>query len=414
MDADVIIIGGGRIGSTLALALARHDVTSIVVDAQDLDTTTMAAFDGRASAIASASARMLRALGLGDVLDKNGCAIRAIRVTDGTAPQFLHFDAGPVGAADNAKNTGDPLGIMVENRLLRIALLDAVRAAPQVTVIAPVDVTNLARDDHAATLTLVDGRVFTAPLAIAADGRKSKTRDAAGIRVANWHYPNAALVSMVAHSVPHGAVACELFYPSGPMALLPMTDHADGRARSAIVWTVDAANAAAAKKLGPKALAAEIAARIDGTLGEIEVVAPQAVWPLGYHHAASYTAQRLVLIGDAAHGIHPIAGQGLNMGFRDVAALAQVLVEAARTGQDLGAPDVIDRYSAWRRLDNSMVGAVTDGLNRLFAVPGRPAAAVRRFGLAGVQRIGPLKARFMAEARGETGKLPALLKGELV
>ena len=414
MDADVIIIGGGLIGSTLALALARHDVTSIVVDAQDLDTTTMAAFDGRASAIASASARMLRALGLGDVLDRDGCAIRAIRVTDGTAPQYLHFDAGPVGAADNAKNTGDPLGIMVENRLLRIALLDAVRAAPQVTLIAPAAVADLARDDHAATLTLVDGRVFTAPLAIAADGRKSKTRDAAGIRVARWHYPNAALVSMVAHSVPHGAVACELFYPSGPMALLPMTDHADGRARSAIVWTVDAANAAGAKKLGPKALAAEIAARIDGTLGEIEVIAPQAVWPLGYHHAARYTAPRLVLIGDAAHGIHPIAGQGLNMGFRDVAALAQVLVEAARTGQDLGSPDVIDRYSAWRRLDNSMVGAVTDGLNLLFAVPGRLPAAVRRFGLAGVQRIAPLKARFMAEARGETGKLPALLKGELV
>jgi 2-octaprenyl-6-methoxyphenol hydroxylase len=404
MNADVIIIGGGLIGSTLALALARHEVTSIVVDAQDLDTTTMQAFDGRASAIASASARMLRALGLGDVLDADGCAIRAIRVTDGTAPQFLHFDAGE----------GDPLGIMVENRLLRIALLKAVRAAPEVTLIAPAEVAALVRDDHAATLTLADGRVFTAPLAIAADGRKSKTRDAAGIRIASWSYPNAALVSMVAHSVPHGAVACELFYPSGPMALLPMTDHVDGRPRSAIVWTVDAANASAAKKLGPKALAAEIAARIDGTLGEIEVIAPQAVWPLGYHHSASYTAERLVLIGDAAHGIHPIAGQGLNMGFRDVAALAQVLVEAARTGQDLGSDGVLGRYSAWRRLDNSMVGAVTDGLNRLFAVPGRLPAAVRRFGLAGVERIGPLKARFMAEARGETGKLPALLKGELV
>ena len=405
MNADVIIIGGGLIGSTLALALARHEVTSIVVDAQDLDATTALAFDGRASAVASASARMLRALGLRDVLDTEGCAIRAIRVTDGTAPQFLHFDAG---------EGNDPLGIMVENRLLRRALLEAVRAAPNVTLIAPATIHSLVRGDLSATLTLTDGRTFTAPLAIATDGRKSKTRDAAGIRLANWAYPNAALVTMVAHSIPHGAVACELFYPSGPMALLPMTDHSDGRARSAIVWTVDASAAAGAAKLGPKALAAEIADRIDGTLGDIEVIAPQAVWPLGYHHAASYTAQRLVLIGDAAHGIHPIAGQGLNMGFRDVAALAQVLVEAARTGQDLGSPDVLARYPAWRRLDNAMVGAVTDGLNRLFAVPGRLPAAIRRFGLAGTQRIAPLKARFMAEARGETGKLPALLNGELI
>ena len=410
MDADVIIIGGGLIGSTLALALARHDVSSIVVDTQDLDSTVLPAFDGRASAIASASARMLRALDIGAVLESDGCPIRAIRVTDGTAPQFLHFEA-PEG--------DDALGIMLENRLLRIALLRAVRAAPQVRLIAPATIVSLVRDAHRATLTLADGQVFTAPLAIAADGRRSATREAAGIKLTGWAYPNAALVTMVAHSVPHGGVACELFYPSGPLALLPMTDSAPegpggGRPRSAIVWTVDAAVAAGARKLGPQALAAEIAARIDGTLGDVEIIAPQAVWPLGYHHAATYHAERLLLVGDAAHGIHPIAGQGLNMGFRDVAACAEVLVDAARTGQDIGAPDVLKRHSQWRRFDNSMVGAVTDGLNRLFAVPGRVPAAVRRFGLAGVQRLPPLKARFMAEARGETGKLPALLRGELV
>ena len=405
MDADVIIIGGGLIGSTLALALARHDVSSIVVDTQDLDTTVLSAFDGRASAIASASARMLRALGVGDLLDSDGCAIRSIRVTDGIAPQYLHFAA---------EEGDDALGIMVENRLLRLALLNAVRAAPQVQLIAPATVVSLVRDAHCATLTLADGRVFTAPLAIAADGRRSATREAAGIRLTAWSYPNAALVTMVAHSVPHGGVACELFYPTGPLALLPMTDSADGRPRSAIVWTVDDAAAAGARKLGPKALAAEIAARIDGTLGAIEIIARQAVWPLGYHHAATYQAERLLLVGDAAHGIHPIAGQGLNMGFRDVAAATEVLVDALRTGQDIGAPDVLKRQSQWRRFDNTMVGAVTDGLNRLFAVPGRMPAAVRRFGLAGVQRIPPLKARFMAEARGETGQMPSLLRGELV
>ena len=405
MDADVIIIGGGLIGSTLALALARHELTSIVVDTADLETTTNAAFDGRASAVASASARMLRTLGLGEVLDTQGCAIRAIRASDGTAPQFVHFDAGV---------DGDPLGIMVENRHLRAALLTAIKAAPEVTLIAPATVASLVRDDHAATLTLGDGRTFKAPVAVAADGRKSATREAAGIRLAQWKYPNAALVTMVAHSVPHGSVACELFYPSGPLALLPMTEHVDGRPRTAIVWTVSEAAAAGARKLGPVALAAEIAARIDDTLGDVEVIAPQAVWPLGFHHAADYVVDRLALIGDAAHGIHPIAGQGLNMGFRDVAALTEVLVDGARTGLDLGSIDLLRRYPAWRRLDNSMVAAVTDGLNRLFAVPGRLPSAVRRFGLGAVERLPPLKARFMAEARGETGELPALLRGELV
>jgi 2-octaprenyl-6-methoxyphenol hydroxylase len=405
MDADVIIVGGGLIGSTLALALARHEISSIVIDAQDLDATTMPAFDGRASAVASASARMLRALGLGEVLETHGCAIEGIRVTDGTAPQFLHFEV---------QEAGDPLGIMLENRLLRVALLKAIRAEKLVTLIAPASVKSLDRDEFRAELTLSDGRSFTAPLAVAADGRRSATREAAGIRLTSWAYPSAALVTMVAHSVPHHRVACELFYPTGPLALLPMTDHSDGRPRSAIVWTVKAENAAGARKLGPKALAAEIAARVDGTLGEIEIIAPQAVWPLGYHHAETYTAERLLLIGDAAHGIHPIAGQGLNMGFRDVAALTEVLTEAVRTGQDIGSQAVLGRYSAWRRLDNMMVGAVTDGLHRLFGLEGKLPALVRRFGLAGVERLGPLKQRFMAEARGETGKLPALLRGELV
>lgn len=409
MDADVIIIGGGLVGSTLALALARHDVTSIVVDTQDLDTTTTAAFDGRASAVASASGRMLRALGLGDIIDTHGCPIRAIRVTDAAHPQFLHFDAG---------EGNDPLGTMVENRHLRAGLLQAVRGCSEVTLLAPVTVASLVRDDHAATLTLADGRTFRAALAVACDGRRSPTREAAGIPISQFHYPHAALITMVSHSVPHGNVACELFYPQGPLALLPMLDSEDAgngaRPRTAIVWTVDGKHMAAAKKLGPKQLAAEIAARCDGTLGEIEVIAPQTVWPLGYHHAARYTDNRLLLLGDSAHGIHPIAGQGLNMGFRDVAAAAEVLTNAARNGLDLGSPDVLAQVSAWRRFDNSLVCAVTDGLNRLFALPGRVPSRVRRIGLSAVERLPPLKTFFMNQARGETGKLPALLKGELV
>jgi 2-octaprenyl-6-methoxyphenol hydroxylase len=404
-QADVIIVGGGLVGATLALALARHEVTSIVVDAADLDATTLPAFDGRASAIASASGRMLRALGLGDLIATHGCPIRAIRVTDAAHPQFLHFETG---------EADDPLGTMVENRLLRTALLQAVRACPEVTLLAPVTVAGLERGDHAAVMTLADGRTLRAPLVVACDGRRSATREAAGIPVAQWSYPHAALITMVAHTIPHGNVACELFYPSGPLALLPMVDTHDGRPRSAIVWTVDGRHMAAARKLGPRQLAAEIAARCDGTLGEIEVIAPQAVWPLGFHHAARYTDTRLLLLGDAAHGIHPIAGQGLNMGFRDVAAAAEVLTNAVRAGLDIGSPDVLAQVSAWRRFDNSLVCAVTDGLNRLFGVPGATPSRARRAGLAAVERLPPLKRFFMNQARGETGKLPALLRGELV
>ena len=399
--SDVIIIGGGMVGTTLALALAAHDVSSALVDSADLDTTLTAAFDGRASAIASASAKMLAAIGLGDILE-GSCAIREIRVTDGLSPQYLHFDSSEAG--------NDPLGYMIENRILRGRLLAAVRAAPLITLHAPAVTTSIDRAEAGVTVTLADGSVLTAPLLIAADGRKSKLRDAAGIRVARWSYPQTAMVTMIEHTRPHGNVAFELFYPTGPFAILPM----EPGTRSAVVWTVENADAPGYLKLGPRGLAAEIAKRSGGFLGDVTVIAPAASYPLGLHHAESYTADRLVLIGDAAHGIHPIAGQGLNMGFRDVAALTEVLVDAARLGLDLGAPAVTARYSGWRRLDNSMVAAVTDGLNRLFALKGRVPAAARRFGLSMVERTPALKRRFMAEARGETGDRPKLLLGERV
>jgi len=402
MSNDVIIIGGGLVGMTLALALDAHGVTSAVVDAADLDATLTQAFDGRASAIASASARMFRAIGLGGVLDEHGGAIGGIRVTDGLSPLHLHFDAREGGSG--------PLGYMVENRLLRAALLTAGRAAAHVTLHAPARTTGIERTIDGVTVTLASNDVLTAPLLVAADGRRSVLREGAGIRSSRWTYPNTAIVTMIAHTRDHGGIAAELFYPSGPFAVLPMRDGL----RSAIVWTVDEADAPGMLKLGPRGLAAEIARHTGGYLGDIEVIAPAASYPLSFHHAESYVAERLALVGDAAHGIHPIAGQGLNMGLRDVAALAEVLVDGARLGMDLGAPAPLDRYDRWRRVDNMAVAAATDTLNRLFAVKGRAPAAVRRLGLAAVERIPALKHRFMAEARGETGQRPKLLTGALV
>jgi 2-octaprenyl-6-methoxyphenol hydroxylase len=404
---DVLIVGGGLVGQTLALALAAHEVTSAVIERADPDSHLAAGFDGRASAIASSSARMLRVLGLGALLDEQGCAIRAIRVTEGLRPGGVHFE--PAEAGDPS-----PLGIMVENRLIRRALLERVRAEPRIALHAPAAIAHVARGPSGVEVRLESGEVLRAPLLVAADGRRSAMREAAGIRMARWQYPASGIVTMMAHARPHGFVASEIFYPTGPFAILPMTDLPDGRHRSALVWTVPARDAAGVVCLSPRALAKEAEARMGGMLGEIALVAPAEAWPLGFHHAERYRAERLVLVGDAAHGIHPIAGQGLNLGWRDVAALAEVVTDAARLGLDLGDPAVGARYERWRRLDNSLVAMATDWLARLFAVPGRPAAAVRHLGLRLVQGLPPLKRLFMAEARGESGDLPALLRGERV
>lgn len=402
-QSDVIIIGGGLVGMTLALALDAHGLSSAVVDSADLSTTLAPGFDGRASAIASASARMFQAIGLWDAIAEHGCAIDEIRVTDGLSPLHLHFDG-------HDGNTG-PLGFMFENRILRKALIEAAGRASQLRLYAPARYRRVERGATGVTVELDDGTMLSAPLVIAADGRRSALRDAAGIRIARWQYQQTAIVTMIEHEVPHGNVAFELFYPTGPFAILPMRATGLSGGRAAIVWTVEADDAPAYLGLPERALAAEIAKRMGGFLGEVRLIAPASSYPLGFHHAERYVDERLVLVGDAAHGIHPIAGQGLNMGLRDIAALAEVLVEGARLGLDLGDAQLLARYQGWRQLDNAMVAGATDVLNRLFALPGRPAAAVRRLGLAAVERVPPLKRFFMAEARGETGDLPKLLQG---
>jgi 2-octaprenyl-6-methoxyphenol hydroxylase len=413
---DCILVGGGLVGQTLALALAAHALSVAVVERADPEAHLAPEFDGRASAIASATGRMLRALGLGELLDGEGCAIRAIRVTDGLfssaansrrgAPRFLHFDSAEADPAE-------PLGTMVENRALRAALLAKVRETPLITLFAPARIAATDRGPDRATVTLADGTMLVAPVILACDGRQSALRTEAGIRTARWGYDGTAIVTMLAHEKPHGHVASELFYPEGPFAQLPMTDLPDGTHRSALVWTVRTADAAGILALSPRALAHEAEKRMGGFLGRIRLIAPAASYPLSLHHAERYWANRLILVGDAAHGIHPIAGQGLNMGLRDVAALAEVLSDSARLGLDLGHPDVARRYERWRRSDNSAVAAATDTLARLFGLPGKPISRLRATGLAAVNRLPPLRRAFMAIARGEAGDLPPLLRGEL-
>lgn len=396
--ADVIILGGGLVGLTLAIALDRHGLSSIVVDPADPEATAARTFDGRATAVSSSSWRMLQTIGVGDRLEGHGCPIEAIRVSEGLEPGGLMFEPS---AGD------DPLGTMFENRLIRAALRETARAAENITLLMPAEPGEVVRDDRNARIALKDGRLIEAPLLVGAEGRSSPTREAAGIRVARWSYDHTAIVATVTHERSHENVAYEIFYPSGPFAILPMLPGT----RSAIVWSIPARDGPATLDLPDRAFAHEIEKRMGGFLGRLELAGQRWSYPLGFHHAATMTSKRLALAGDAAHGIHPIAGQGLNLGLRDAAALAQVLVEGARLGLDLGDQQLLDRYERWRGLDTFMVAAATDSLTRLYGVPGRTASAIRRFGMGVVQRVGPLKNWFMAEARGENGELPLLLRG---
>src|SRR5437773_6762140 len=398
--ADVIIFGGGMIGLTLAAALDSSGISAIVLDPADPEQRKGAAFDGRTSAVSSSSTRMLRTIGVADHLAEPGCPILRIAVADGLEPGGLHFDA----------EDDEPLGWMHENRHLRAALQATTEAGKNNWLLWKSRVTNVDRGDHGVVVALEDGRKLHAPLLIAADGRNSRTREAAGIRVARWKYDHQAIVSVLRHEHDHENVAHEIFYPGGPFALLPMTDDADGH-RSAIVWSVPQEDAAGWLSLDDTDFAAEAAAAMGGFLGEVAMLAPRSSYPLGFHHAAQITAKRLALAGDAGHAIHPIAGQGLNLGFRDVAALAEVLVEGARLGLDLGDQQLLDRYQRWRSLDALSVAFATDSLTRIYGVPGKTASAIRRFGMGLVGRISPIRNRLMNEARGTSGELPLLLRG---
>jgi 2-octaprenyl-6-methoxyphenol hydroxylase len=400
-QADVIIFGGGLVGLALAAALDASGLSSIVVDPADPERWKDQAFDGRTSAVSSSSMRMLEATGVTDHFPGAGGPIRRIAVADGLQPGGLHFDAG----AD-----GEPLGWMHENRNLRAALVARAEAGRSIWLLWKSRVRSTERGEHGVVVSLDDGRKLSAPLLVGADGRNSPLREDAGIRMAHWRYNHTAIVSTLRHQRPHDEIAYEIFYPTGPFALLPMVDDGAGH-RSAIVWSVPAEDAAGFMSLTDDAFAAEAKAAMGGFLGDIALTAPRSAFPLGFHHTARITDTRLALVGDAAHAIHPIAGQGLNLGFRDAAALAQVLVEGARLGLDLGDAQLLARYQRWRSLDGLMVSMATDGLTRIYGVPGRTASAVRRFGMSVVNRLPPLKSRLMAEARGTSGDLPLLLRG---
>lgn len=402
---DVLVIGGGLAGGTLSLALAGGGLSVACVDREDPKKWTAPTFDGRASAIAISSMRVLDAVGIWDIIEKETAPIKDIRVSDGHSPLFLHYDHSELG--------GDAFGFMVENRSIRKALQTLLPMNEKIKHFAPAEVSELTRDEKQVSATLNDGTIITAPLVIGCEGRISPTRESAGIKLTKWSYEQTAIVCTVEHEHPHNFCAQEHFLPSGPFAILPLPGmHAKPGCRSSIVWTERSDLAPIMMDLSDDDFLEELQLRFGDFLGEVKIIGPRFAYPLTLQFAQSYTANRLALAADAAHGMHPIAGQGLNMGLRDVAVLAEVLSDAKKSGLDLGSAVVLEKYERWRRFDNTLMLAVTDALTHLFSNDIKPIKLARDIGLAAVNKMPPLKKLFMRHAMGTVGELPKLMRGE--
>jgi 2-octaprenyl-6-methoxyphenol hydroxylase len=403
-QVDVLIAGGGFAGLTLAIALRQGLGPSFSVTVADPSLGKSYADDERASAIVAAARRLFGAIGVWDAVAGQAQPILDMAVTDSrlgdaVRPVFLTF-AGEI-------EPGEPFAHMIENRHLVDALAE--KANAEGVALRSAAVGNFTRDGDGVVAQLNDGTALRARLLVAADGARSTIRTAAGIATHGWNYGQSAIVINVAHERDHHGRAEEHFLPAGPFAILPLT----GR-RSSIVWTETVPEAERLVALPDAEFHAELEQRFKLQLGEISVIGARRVHPLGFFVARSFSAERIALVGDAAHVIHPIAGQGLNMGLKDVAALAEVVVDAARLGLDPGAADVLERYQRWRRFDTMAMGLATDGLNRLFSNRSDVLRLARDVGLGLVDRLPGLKRLFIREAAGLVGEVPKLLRGELL
>lgn len=408
--ADIIVIGAALNGLAAALALGgRHvrrplDVT--IVDARDPRGFASNAFDGRATAISATARRMFEALGVWERAAHEAEPMAEIIVTDSATPGaarpvLLHF--GPEDM------TGGPTAHMVENRFLYAAMLAEAELSPHIRFAVGQPVEQFRFGPGRAAVTLADGAELDAELIVAADGRKSPARDAAGIKLVGWPYDQMGLVATVSHELPHHGRAEEHFTPSGPFAILPLPDN-----RSSLVWSERTEDARRLLDLPLPEFEEELRLRFGTHLGEVRLVSGRHGYPLAMYVADRFTGPRLALVGDAAHVLHPLAGLGFNLGLRDVAALADCVHDAAALGMDLGNETVLSRYASWRRFDTVATAAAMDGMNRLFANTNPALTVLRRAGLMAVNRMGGLKAVFASQAAGQSGGLPRLLRGEAV
>ncbi|MFI0396328.1 UbiH/UbiF/VisC/COQ6 family ubiquinone biosynthesis hydroxylase [Paracoccus jiaweipingae] len=401
-DFDIIIAGGGLNGPALALACAQAGLSVAVIDARPADTRAGDAFDGRAYALALASQRLLAALGLWRDLAPHAQEIRQVRAVDGHAGQ----GAGPFGLHfDGAEIEEGRVGYMLEDRFLYRALLAAM--AGKVTHIPATSVTGQQVGPGGVTITLSDGHSLSAALLVGADGRKSGVAERAGIRRSGHDYGQTAVVAAIDHEKPHDATAWQFFMPTGPLAILPLPGN-----RSSIVWSQPHDQAQYALSLGDDDFLALLRPRFGDFLGQIRLAGPRFSYPLNLTLANDYVADRVALIGDAAHGVHPIAGQGLNLGLRDVAALAECVIDAHRRGEDIGHAVTLNRYQGWRRFDSTLLALGMDGVNTLFSNDNPLLRAARGLGMGLVDALPGLRRRFMRQAAGLTmDPMPKLLTG---
>jgi 2-octaprenyl-6-methoxyphenol hydroxylase len=403
-DSDILIVGGGLNGPVLALALARSGLTSTVIDAQPAPTLEAEGFDGRSYALALASVRLLRKLGLWEGLADEAQPMLEIKVSDGRAgegplsPFHLHFD--------HAEIEEGPMGHLVEDRHLRPAVLAAITDSALITRLNGETVVAQEAGAGGVTVTLASGRRLTGRVLVGADGRRSGTAARAGITRSGWDYGQTAMVCAIEHALPHHGIAHQFFMPPGPLAILPLKGN-----RSSIVWSETHANAAAFNALPDAEYLEMLRPRFGDFLGEIRLAGARYTYPLNLTLANSFVAPRVALVGDAAHGVHPIAGQGLNAGLRDIAALAQVLTEARARGEDIASVLVLERYEQWRRFDTATLALATDLTNRMFASDNPLLRLGRDIGMGVVNAIPKLRRGFIREAAGLTGDLPELMRG---
>ena len=403
-DTDIAIIGGGLNGSSLALALAEAGQHVVLIDALGTAPRMQDTFDGRSYALALASARLLEGIGVWGAVMDHAQPMLEIKVTDGRtgegpSPFFMHFD--------HAEIEEGPMGYMVEDRHLRRALLETLAQSRFIEQLNGEQVTAQAVDATGVTLTLASGKKIRSRLAIGADGRRTGIGARAGIKRVEWSYAQTALVCAIAHEKPHNGIAHQFFMPPGPLAILPLTEN-----RSSIVWSETDQNAAAIQSLDDEAYLKVLRPRFGDFLGEISLAGRRYTYPLGLSLAHEMIKPRVALVGDAAHGVHPIAGQGLNAGLRDVAALAEVIADAAQRGEDVGSAAVLDRYQEWRRFDNASLALATDSFNRLFSNDNPFVRIARDIGMAAVNALPGLRRGFIREAAGLTGELPKLMRGK--